>query len=80
MSTDKDYKVLIQHGDTPFISCTLHTEFEDGEFIDVSSTHLAGEPDSHPIVDEAIDLILEANTASGKETINEYTVEWHLLN
>ena len=80
MSIDKDYKVLIHLGDMLFTSFTLHTEFEDGEFIDVSSTHIAGEPDDAPIVDEAIELILKTDTASGKETINEYTIEWHLIN
>lgn len=80
MSTDKDYKVLIHLGDMLLSSYTLHTEFEDGEYVDVSSTHLIGEPDNDPLEDEVIDLILEAGTASGKETINEYTIEWHLIN
>ena len=80
MSIDKDYKVLIHHGDRLLTSYTLHTEFEDGDFIDVSSTHIVGEPNDDPIEDEAVELILEADTASGKETIDEYTVEWHLIN
>ena len=80
MSVDKDYKVTIHLGDMLLAAYTLHTEFEDGEFIDVTSTHIDGEPDNDPIEDEAVDLILEANTASGKETVNEYTVEWHLIN
>jgi len=80
MSIDKDYKVLIHGGDTLLASYTLHTEFEDGEFIDVSSTHMSSEPNYDPIEDEAVELILEADMASGKETINGYTVEWHLIN
>ena len=80
MSIDKDYKVSIHLGNMLLASYTLHTEFENGEFIDVSSTHMNGEPNNDPIEDEAVELILEADTASGKETINEYTVEWHLIN
>ena len=80
MSIDKDYKVLIHLGDSLIASYTLHTEFEDGEYVDVSSIHTVGEPIADPLEDEAIELILEADTESGKETINEYTVEWHLIN
>ena len=79
MSIDKDYRVLIHHGDTLLATYTLHTEFEDGEYVDVSSTHISGEPNDDPIEDKAVELILEANTANGKESINEFTVEWHLL-
>ena len=80
MSIDKDYKVLIHLDDTLIASYTLHTEFEDGEYIDVSSIHTVGEPNVDPIEDEVTDLILESDTASGKETIDVYTVEWHLIN
>jgi hypothetical protein len=80
MSIDKDYRVLIHHGDTLLATYALHTEFEDGEFIDVSSTYTVGEPNDDPIEDEAIEAILEADTAHGKEAINDYTVEWFLLN
>ena len=80
MSIDKDYKVLIRHGDTLLATYILHTEFEDGEFVDVSSIHIAGEPYDDPIEDEAVELILESGAANGKEPINEYTVEWHLFN
>ena len=79
MSIDKDYKVLIYLGDRLLASYTLHTEFEDGEYVDVSLIHTVGEPFNDPLEDEAIDLILETGTASGKETINEYTVEWHII-
>ncbi|MES9973305.1 MAG: hypothetical protein ABW094_03525 [Candidatus Thiodiazotropha sp.] len=80
MSIDKDYKVLIHHGDTLLASYTLHTEYEDGEYIDVSSSHIFGEPNDDPIEDKAVEVILEAETASGRESIDEYTVEWHLIN
>ena len=80
MSIDKDYKVLIHLGDTLIASYTLHTEFEDDEYVDISSIHTAGEPNADPIEDEVTDLILEADSASGKETIHGYTVEWHLIN
>ena len=80
MSIDKDYRVLIHHGDTLLATYNLHTEFEDGEFIDVSSRHTAGEPNNDPIEDEGVEVILEADTAHGKESINDYTVEWFLLN
>ena len=80
MSIDKDYRVLIHQGDMLLATYTLHTEFEDGEFIDVSSTHTAGDPYDDPIEDEAVDVILKADTAHGKEVIKDYTVEWFLLN
>jgi len=80
MSIDKDYKVSIHLGEMLLASYTLHTEFEDGEFIDVSSTHIAGEPNNDPIEDEAVELILKTDTASGKDTVGDYTVEWHLIN
>lgn len=80
MSIDKDYKVMIHLGEMLIASYTLHTEFEDGEYVDVSSCHMVGEPDNDPLEDEAIDLILESDGPSGKETINDYTVEWHLIN
>lgn len=35
MSIDKDYRVLIHYGDMLLATYTLHTEFEDGEYIDV---------------------------------------------
>ena len=40
MSIDKDYKVLIHLGDMLIAAHTLHTEFEDGEYVDVSITHI----------------------------------------
>ncbi len=80
MSIDKNYRVLIHCGDVLLATYTLHTEFKDGEFIDVSSTYTVGEPNDDPIEDEAVEVILEAASAHGKETINDYTVEWFLLN
>lgn len=80
MSIDKDYRVSIHLGEKLLASYTLHTEYEDGEYIDVSSTHTVGEPDHDPIEEEAVDAILEAETAHGKEVINGYTLEWFLLN
>jgi len=79
MSIDKDYKVSIHLSEMLLASYTLHTEFENGEYMDVSSTHMVGEPNNDPLEDEAVDLILEAGTSSGKETIDIYTVEWHLI-
>ena len=80
MSIDKDYKVMIHLGEILLASYTLHTEFEDGECVDISTSQIVGEPDNDPLEDEAVDLILEADSPSGKETIKEYTVEWHLIN
>ena len=80
MSIDKNYRVLIHHGDTLLATYTLHTEFEDGEFVDVSSSYTVGEPDNDPIEDEAVEVILKAGAAHGKETIDGFTVEWFLIN
>lgn len=80
MSIDKDYRVMIHRGDTLLATYTLHTEFEDGEFVDVSSSYTVGEPDSDPIEEEAVEAILKIESAHGKENINGYTLEWFLLN
>lgn len=80
MSIDKDYRVLIHLGDMLITTYNLHTEFENGEFVGVSSSHTDSESFNNPIEDEDIDAILEAGTAHGKEAINGYTVEWFLLN
>ena len=80
MSVDKDYRVMIHSGDTLLATYTLHTEFENGEFVDVSSSYTVGEPDSDPIEEEAVDTILKSEAAHGKKTINGYTLEWLLIN
>lgn len=80
MSVDKDYKVMVHRGDTLLATYTLHTEFEDGEFVDVSSSYTVGEPDMDPIEDESVEMILETEAAHGKQTINGYTLEWFLIN
>ena len=80
MSIDKDYRVMIHRGDTLLATYILHTEFEDGEFVDVSSSYTVGEPDSDPIEEEAVEAILKTEAAHGKENINGYTLEWFLLN
>lgn len=80
MSIDKDYRVLIHHGDMLLATYTLHTEFENGEFVDVSATYTVGESNNDPIEGEAVEMILESDLAHGKETINDYIVEWFLLN
>ncbi len=80
MSIDKDYRVFVKRGDTLLATYNLHTEFENGEYVDVSSSVVVVEPDFDPIEDEAVELILGAGTAHGKEVINGYTVEWFLIN
>lgn len=80
MSTDKDYRVMIYLGDELIATYTLHTEFEDGEYVDVSSSFTAGEPSHDPIEEEAVEAILKNDSAYGKENINGYTLEWFLLN
>lgn len=77
---DKDYRVMIHRGDTLLATYTLHTEFDDGEFVDVSSSYTLGEPDSDPIEEEAVEVILKTEAAHGRENINGYTLEWFLLN
>ncbi len=80
MSIDRDYRVMIHLGDSLLATYTLHTEFEDGEFIDVSATYTVGEPNSDPIEEEAVKTILESEASYGKQEINGYTLEWFLLN
>ena len=79
MSVDKQYRVLIHSGDKLLCTFTLNTEWGD-EFIDVSSTFTDGEPNDESLVDEAVDVILEAESAHGKESINGCTLEWFLIN
>lgn len=80
MSVDKNYRVIIRHGDNILATYTLHTEFEAGEYIDVSSTTIVGEPNNDPLEDEAIDVVLKVGTAHGKEDVQGFTVEWFLIN
>ena len=80
MSIDKDYKVMIYLKDNLLATYTLHTEFEDGEYVDVSASYTGGEPSNDPIEDEAVEAILKAGTAYGKKNINGFTLEWFLLN
>ena len=66
MSIEKDYRVLIHREDELLATYTLHAEFEDGEYLDVSSSHVAGESNSDPVEDEAVELILKSETPHGK--------------
>lgn len=80
MSIDRDYRVMIHRGEELIATYTLHTEFENGEYVEVSSSYMVGEPDYDPIEEEAVEAILQNESAHGKECINGYTLEWFLLN
>ncbi len=79
MDVDKDFRVLIYKNDDLVSSYELHAEFEDGECVDVSSCHLAGEPLDDPLEDEGIDVILESGQDSGIGIAKGYKIEWKLL-
>jgi hypothetical protein len=80
MSIDKNYRVMVHLGDILLATYTLHTESQDGEMLDVSSSYTVGEPDQDPVEEEAVETILETEAAHGKKVINGYTVEWFLIN
>lgn len=79
MDVDKDFRVLIYKNDDLVSSYELHAEFEDGECVDVSSCHSAGEPLDDPLEDEGIDVILESGQDSGIGIAKGYKIEWKLL-
>lgn len=80
MNIDKDYRVMIHLGDKLLATYTLHTEFEDGEYVDISSSYTVGEPSMDPIEEKAVETILRTEVAHGKEVIDGYTLEWFLVN
>lgn len=80
MSLDKDFRVSIYRHEALLCTYELHTEFEDGECVDVSSTHTSGEPFDDPLEDEAIDLILESGLDSGVGIVQGFKIEWILIN
>lgn len=79
MDVDKDFRVLIYENDELVSSYELHAEFEDGECVDVSSYHSAGEPLDDPLEDEGIDVILESGHDSGVGIAKGHKIEWKLL-
>ncbi|PCM43423.1 hypothetical protein [Marinobacter sp. ANT_B65] len=80
MSLDKDFRVSIYKNEALLCTYELHTEFEDDEYVDVSSRHTSGEPFDDPLEDEAIDLILESGLDSGVGIVQGFKIEWVLLN
>lgn len=79
MDVDKDFRVLIYKGDVLVSTYELHAEFEDGECVDVSSCHSAGESLDDPLEDEGIDVILESGLDSGVGIAKGFKIEWQLL-
>ncbi|WP_278357982.1 hypothetical protein [Idiomarina abyssalis] len=79
MSIDKDFSVLIYKNDELVSSYELHVEFEDGECVDVSSCHAAGESLDDPLEDEGIDVILESGQDSGIGIAKGFKIEWRLI-
>ena len=79
MSIDKDFRVLIYKRDELVATYQLHTVFEGGEYVDVSSCHSSGEPLDDPLEDEGIDVILDSGQDSGVGIAKGYKIEWRLL-
>ncbi|MFG1496854.1 hypothetical protein ABMA57_09485 [Saccharospirillum sp. HFRX-1] len=79
MSIERDYKVLIYKADELVATYELHTELEDGEYVDVSSLHLDGLFTEDPLEDEGVNVILDSGLDSGVGIANGYKILWTLL-